>query len=825
MDTFRKLWSQHRYTAFGLFFVSVFVMGWFGWMQTESMSAWEAAYRSLALFVLDGATQGDISPLLNFARFAAPIATSWAIVGLVLRVVRSQSTLSRAIRLRNHTVVLGGGHEAALIARGFRTRVTPAAKSRVLAIGAFDPADSVQLTRAGVFHLDAADDHDLRRILQDAARVVVAEGDDTAAAAASRRVRKLNDDPGLPVVTLLADRELARSWPRSGADSVVCRPSLIASSVLRQAPPYPEDSLAPSPIVLGDGRLASEIVRGIIVGWQQPGETLTVHCAGGAPGWADAAISGLAIRGRAPWHSVTPHTDPGPHTVREALDEWRPPQKRDRYTVQPATVYVAFDQDTRTVRVAQSLSRGMQDMVRVVAVVDDVDTWSQDAATSSILFLGREELLCDPDHLCRDATTALADEIIADLGRWPADTPSAFGPVHREAGAAATLASQTEHVRRAIIDVAAQIELILGSGGLVVTDRPGDSAAVVLDPSELTAIAHKLGEVLGSVGEPTEEARLRLLELAGRLPTLLLRTGRTPVRPDERPDTLDASDIVNLARAIHAGYLIVAEATGNATGSDNAKKPWEELDDTDRRSNIAQGLDIPLKLAMVGLTYKPAERPRRYQFTGKELDLLGEQEHRRWAHFEMRNGRHGHTWNLPWAELDAGAKQYDLDAVALIPGLLAYVHLEITGIDDQHPPQGEYLPPRETNPEGGARPFRRIGRAWAFPLNAPHRWRSSGGDDLLAQAGDWWVVTEDGTARSVSPDAFLKTYRHVSGPEYVRCGTVNARQVRRDDVIWTREGQAQARVGDWLVTDQDGNTWPVPDQLFTRLYVPGESER
>lgn len=820
MDTMRRLWEQYRYLAFGALFVSVFGLGLIGWRLTEPMSIWEAAYRSLGLFVLEGSARGDIAVPLNIARFAAPLTTSWAVIALAARIIRSHSTLTRASRARQHTVVLGSSHEAASIAQGFRGQEAAGKKRQVVSIGTLDAADEVQLARAGVLHLTAVDDHLLARILRDAQHVVIAEDHDRDAAAASHKVRSLSPDPDLSVLTLFDNRELSGDWVQSRADVVVCRPALIASAVLRQVAPFAEDSLTPSPVVLGDGLLATEITRGIIGGWQQPGETLTVHCGGPDRGWADAAVVGLDGRGTIDWQAMTPHAHLAPRTVRWALGAWQSPSKAERYRSHAATVYVAFDDDTDGVPIAMSIAHRLGDSVHVVVAVDDVSAWRGNNSGRGPNFLGKRELLSDPDHLCRGSAARLADEIVADLGRWPDDVATVFGRVERAQGQTATLGAQSEEMRAAIVRVASAIEETMATAGLtIVDDQGGPAAAVVLDPAELSAVAHEIGRLVPDPDGQPSERWVRQLELASRLPTLLLRTGRMPRRPGERRDTLNADNVSFLARCVHSGYLQVAQQTANATGSVHAATPWERLPDTEQRSNVAQVLDIPVKLAMADLTYAAVEHPRRYLFDPEDAELLSEQEHRRWAHFEMRNGRHGHAWNKPWAEIDPSAQQYDRDAVALIPRLLAHIGLEIVPLDPAAEPRGGYLPPA---PERKAEPqrYRRRGRAWAWPLTAPHTWRTGRGDRLVARAGDWWVITEDGSPRSVSPAAFAATYQHVAGPEFARIGTVTARQVRQRETVTTREGMATAEVGDWLVSDDEGHTWPVSGRVFDQLYGP-----
>ncbi len=121
--------------------------------------------------------------------------------------------------------------------------------------------------------------------------------------------------------------------------------------------------------------------------------------------------------------------------------------------------------------------------------------------------------------------------------------------------------------------------------------------------------------------------------------------------------------------------------------------------------------------------------------------------------------------------------------------------------------------------ETSASRFRRVGEAWAWLLTAPREWQASTGDVLRGQAGDWWVVTPDGVARTVSAVEFPLLYEQVESQVYRRRGSVSARRLNAADVVHTLEGDTNAAAGDWLVTDDRGNSWPVPDDEFRRSYI------
>ncbi len=120
--------------------------------------------------------------------------------------------------------------------------------------------------------------------------------------------------------------------------------------------------------------------------------------------------------------------------------------------------------------------------------------------------------------------------------------------------------------------------------------------------------------------------------------------------------------------------------------------------------------------------------------------------------------------------------------------------------------------------ESTSRRYRRAGTVTARRLTQAQTWTTDSGDVLQAQAGDWWVVGVDGRGRSVQPDAFEVTYQAVGGDTFRRVGTVRARRVERREVVQTVEGPATAEPGMWVVTDDAGRSWPVPDAEFRRGY-------
>lgn len=117
-------------------------------------------------------------------------------------------------------------------------------------------------------------------------------------------------------------------------------------------------------------------------------------------------------------------------------------------------------------------------------------------------------------------------------------------------------------------------------------------------------------------------------------------------------------------------------------------------------------------------------------------------------------------------------------------------------------------------------PYRRCGEVTAHRLDNSRTWITSTGAVLRAGVGDWWVEGPDGIARGVRADVFPNQYVLMGGYRYRRCGTVTARQAVRQEAVTTLEGTALAMPGMWIVTDSQGNSWPVPDAEFRRDHEP-----
>jgi hypothetical protein len=139
-----------------------------------------------------------------------------------------------------------------------------------------------------------------------------------------------------------------------------------------------------------------------------------------------------------------------------------------------------------------------------------------------------------------------------------------------------------------------------------------------------------------------------------------------------------------LARVIHENFIHQRLGDSIRTpATDPALQPWERLRDDFRESNRQQADHIAIKLRAIGCQLVPATAAGDAvsQFIPAEMELLARMEHERWNAERWLAGWHyGAPSNKPrrisenlvsWNELHESIRDYDREAVALIPVLLA----------------------------------------------------------------------------------------------------------------------------------------------------------
>ncbi len=595
-------------------------------------------------------------------------------------------------RVGVRVLILGSGPEVAGLALRYR------AARGVLVVGTPAPADVEKLHQAGIRVRARLTTPRLTRALATAETVFVAGADDTESNLLARAAAQAAGTAAFPSATLFDEPAAALAWDHQGHHAIA-RAEALALAALRMVPPWPSDRATPPPVVIGDTPVAAEIARRIAVGWQQPGERHLIH---------------RIVRDRA---CVGPLPPPAQGEVDEASDPesvvrsvtlrctaW-PTPPATHATVAGPTIYVASQDEPHAV--GALLAERISD-ARVCIVADAPPERRSrperrhqpeprdrpghpnepEHPAPNLVVVSRREHLADPAVLLLTPERLLAEEVFAEASYWPADLPSLFGVLTRDAAEGVRpLAAQPAAVQEGVAGVAALADDLLRDLGVLLDapEQPSDhetlvprsSANVVLMPDELAAIADRLVAATPAPdGVDPAEHRRRAIEFAARLPALLARAGRHPRRPPGHPDLL--AGLPEWAANVHAQYRLTVQRTG-AAGHANAERCWEDLHPFEQQSNRAQLVDIPVKLAAVGLDCRPVIDPEAALFalTDDIVDRLAELEHRRWEHFQRRNGRSGHRLAVPWEDLTEEQRGFDRDAVRAIPHILRFVGLDI----------------------------------------------------------------------------------------------------------------------------------------------------
>lgn len=123
--------------------------------------------------------------------------------------------------------------------------------------------------------------------------------------------------------------------------------------------------------------------------------------------------------------------------------------------------------------------------------------------------------------------------------------------------------------------------------------------------------------------------------------------------------------------------------------------------------------------------------------------------------------------------------------------------------------------------------YRRFGTVRATRLDEDLTWGVGTPDPLTGEtatltgeAGDWRVEDSTGGVRTVTDERFRATHRHLEGDRWERCAEVDARRSAGGETVRSLEGEVASNAGDWIVRDDTGNSWPVPDEHFRSTYVP-----
>lgn len=166
----------------------------------------------------------------------------------------------------------------------------------------------------------------------------------------------------------------------------------------------------------------------------------------------------------------------------------------------------------------------------------------------------------------------------------------------------------------------------------------------------------------------------------------LLRFADLP-HPGDSPQNNESALVQALAEEIHNYYLRGSKALGRATSS---LKPYSELSEDKKRSNIDAAEDIPVKLESIGCGLARTESgglPQTPDITDEEVLLIAEKEHQRWICERRVQGwslgpRHDETkkqspYLIPFADLPPEVQLSNIEAVHALPIMLKNQGYEI----------------------------------------------------------------------------------------------------------------------------------------------------
>ena len=139
-------------------------------------------------------------------------------------------------------------------------------------------------------------------------------------------------------------------------------------------------------------------------------------------------------------------------------------------------------------------------------------------------------------------------------------------------------------------------------------------------------------------------------------------------------------DLVDqLARAIHHAYVDNCAARGDSPNLNKSMRPWEDLPDDLKQSNLAQAADIGIKLDAINCVVVPESGTiPAFAFTDAEIEMLAKMEHLRWMRERQEQGyvygpvREGkqHPDLVDWQYLSESAREKDRQAIRELPAIL-----------------------------------------------------------------------------------------------------------------------------------------------------------
>jgi hypothetical protein len=514
----------------------------------------------------------------------------------------------------------------------------------------------------------------------------------------------------------------------------------------------------------------------------------------------------------------------------------------------------------RILRRYQGDQTGMESQPHLVALVDDPrhadawrgshggtsGSWFEDALSSvestacglvgRVMATGARELL-----LCGDSGLALATLI--ELGRraWELTQLAEAAAIGRGALSTAASAPPPMPVERVLLldpraedmrrEYVASVPWAVLAAGPTVVPQPirwRDRLLATLDAKDTAAARQTAVMIVDDHDEHGLHEGGRVAQLHPHTPIFVLAaTGEgisQPIfgrlMPFERGLLIDGEvpeDIwTRVARHWHEYYRLSRPVEPGDARTAN-RLPWAELDESNRQVNILQLRSVLTQVAALGRQWAPVRHvpPGSFiELSETELEQIAIAAHTRWYRLRIAEGwspaaaaRTAATRTnellVPWDELPADERA----------GGKKRARTQLAQLEDIG-----FMPvvPRGGPPE--AESFERHGEVHARRLTAPLRWALPSGEEMLGNAGDWRVVDSTDAMRTVTDPEFRSSHEPLGAGRWRRTGTFRAWPVREAAMIRTKEGNATARPGDWVVESSGGERWPVGEDQFQASY-------
>lgn len=227
---------------------------------------------------------------------------------------------------------------------------------------------------------------------------------------------------------------------------------------------------------------------------------------------------------------------------------------------------------------------------------------------------------------------------------------------------------------------------VQGPDCLVFVCLPGNESALSAGLALANSLASRRARVVVCMSEPSPFTGA----LSGQNALLYNAEDRLSifgvVEEASMPTRISEDLVDQLARAIHRSYVVNCANRGDSPLVNASLRPWEDLPEDKRHSNMAQASGIGPKLDAIGCVVIPesAAAPA-FAFKDHEIELLARMEHARWTRERTEQGfvyGPAHTGNqhpnlVDWDELTDTAKEKDRDAVRELPGILGEAGFQI----------------------------------------------------------------------------------------------------------------------------------------------------